>query len=85
MQITFDQDIQPGTLNVTNWLASAEGVQWTFANVQALGDKVVAVNAAGGIANPQNLANYFGIVPDVVGLDGAPAEPFIAFPMTIGP
>jgi len=85
LQVTFDQQLQNATVDETNWLASAEGIQWAFGRVEASGNRIIGVQAANTGPNAQDLVNYFAINPDVFGLDGTPVAPFVAYPLTVGP
>lgn len=78
----FDQPLWPGPVGHANWVIRAAARERFFIAPNA-GGTVVTGSTVFGAFIGGNRVTYTAAVPDVRGLTGIPADPFVGFPVTV--
>lgn len=83
-EITFDTDLEPGHVDLTNWSFTDNAAGgWIALTAEAGSNQVTFSVAPGGPAGIPAVANYQPPPFDVLSLAGAPAQTFLLFPIVV--
>jgi hypothetical protein len=82
--VQFDRPLQPGALAFLTWTFRVANNAYQATTATAAADTVSGTVAPSAPPPPPGIdAVWYSAVPaDVIGLDGAPADPIIEFPVT---
>ena len=81
--VTYDQALQPGSTDPTNWIALHAGNAWQGSAPGVIAGSTVTVPMGAVAPVIGENCSYLKMVPDVVGLvGGLPAASFAGLPIT---